>query len=114
MPSFSLSNLLFIHIFKCFSVSFILSFSLIFHLSTWLGWLRLPVGGGLAVAFCVGSWNNLKVWIFPDEASVSFGGRVRSVWVEVGVWGEAGVRGRLGLDGDRVGVWSRLVGVVTL
>jgi len=43
--------------------------SLIFHMSTWLGILRLPVGVGLGIAFFVGSWNNLKVWIFPDEVS---------------------------------------------
>jgi len=44
--------------------------SLIFHLSTWLGILRLPVGVGLVVAFFVGSWNSLKTRIFPDEVSV--------------------------------------------
>lgn len=51
------------------SIAVFIWISLIFHLSTWLGILRLPVGVGLGIAFFVGSWNSLKVWAFPDEVS---------------------------------------------
>jgi hypothetical protein len=55
------------------SIAVFIWISLIFHLSTWLGILRIPVGVGLVVAFFVGSWNNFKLWILPDDDDDSVG-----------------------------------------